>query len=146
MKTDFAYNSLHEYLDTLFDGKDPSNSEIIQAKSDYWRLYNNALKRHQRKVLKYVRLSFTRSEHKQLSQLASGHSLKLHEYIKRAIESSADPYYPSVKENTKLLGLVFSIIHKLEYMMNQHRTESKHHLELEKIVNKLYELESQLNP
>ena len=130
----------------MFVGKNPSNSEIIQAKSDYWRLYNNALKRRQRKVLKYVRLSFTRSEHKQLCLLASSHSLKLHEYIKRAIEAYSDSSKQSTHENTEILGLVFSIIHEHEEIMNQQWIEPEQRIQLQKIVTNLYELESQLNP
>lgn len=56
----WTYNNLHDYLDDLFNGKNPTNEEIIQAKKTYWRSYNTRLKQIQRQKYKEVTLSLSK--------------------------------------------------------------------------------------
>jgi len=56
------YNNLHEYLDEVFEGQDPTKLEIKQAKQDYWRDYNTQLKRRSRKNKRTFSVWFTRKE------------------------------------------------------------------------------------
>ena len=56
----WTYKSLHDYLDDLFNGKNPSDEEIIQAKKTYWRSYNTRLKQIQRQKNKEVTISLSK--------------------------------------------------------------------------------------
>lgn len=56
------FTSLHDYLDWIFTGCDPSEKEIIEAKKGYWRAYNTDLKRRRRKTHPCFQISFSMDE------------------------------------------------------------------------------------
>lgn len=56
------FRSVHDYLDKRFEGQSPTKQEIKDAKKDYWRMYNTALKRRIRKQYPIVRLRFSKQE------------------------------------------------------------------------------------
>ena len=56
------FRSVHDYLDKRFKGQSPTKQEVKQAKKDYWRMYNTALKRRIRKQYPIVRLRFSKQE------------------------------------------------------------------------------------
>lgn len=44
-----SYKSVHDYLDEVFTDSDPTDQEIAEAKSAYWREYNRLLIARRRK-------------------------------------------------------------------------------------------------
>lgn len=89
-KNKFRYSSVHDYLDEVL-GTHPSHAEIKQAKEDYWRHYNSNLKRERRRELKYVSLSLSHAEHKQLIRLCKEQGVSLYDYI-REVSLNPKPF------------------------------------------------------
>ena len=81
----WTYNNLHDYLDDLFNSKNPNDEEIIQAKKAYWRSYNKRLKQIQRQKHKEVTISIS----KELLELLNGRlepKQSIIDYIKTLLE------------------------------------------------------------
>ena len=89
MAQDFPYKSLHEYLDKVFVGLTPSESEIAQAKKEYWKAYNTHLKQNQRKKHKEVTLAFNKKEWQSLLERLNPNQ-SLHGYIKELLNRHID--------------------------------------------------------
>lgn len=66
------FDGVQNFLDRYLKDRQASEIEIIQAKKDYWRLYNTALKRRIRKEYPILRIRFTQNEMQLLKK-------KLHE-------------------------------------------------------------------
>lgn len=57
------YNSLHTYLEARFKNEPSVTDAMVQqAKKDYWRMYNTALKRRIRNEYPILRLRFSKQE------------------------------------------------------------------------------------
>ncbi len=57
-----SFTSVHDYLDRLFTGMEPSKQDIIDAKKVYWRAYNTDLIRRKRKAYPTFQISFSKEE------------------------------------------------------------------------------------
>ncbi|WP_108409380.1 MULTISPECIES: hypothetical protein [unclassified Chryseobacterium] len=80
------YKSLHEYLDTVFAGQNPSHEEIIREKKKYWRRYNTLLKQQQRRKYKNYTISLTTDESRELKKrIAKKQSVT--EYIRELVKT-----------------------------------------------------------
>lgn len=76
-----SFTSVHDYLDSLFEGCIPSEEAIINAKKDYWRAYNTDLKRRKRKAFPTFQISFSKTDVKALkSRLAKGQAVSAYIY------------------------------------------------------------------
>lgn len=58
--------SVHDYLDQLFEGKDPSKESVVLAKKAYWKAYNLNLIRQRRKQNHEFSVTFSKSEFKMI--------------------------------------------------------------------------------
>ena len=118
------YKSLHDYLDAIFKDSSPSDNEIIQAKKNYWKAYNNKLKQAKRKQNKEVTISLNKETLELLNQkLATTESIS--HYIQNRIKTNLQ----IIETNCffeKELGLkieqqLFIIIDYLESLLYQRK-------------------------
>jgi hypothetical protein len=58
------YKNLHDFLDALFEGQDPSNESVVLAKNQYWKAYNLKLIQKRRKQNHEFSVSFSKAEFK----------------------------------------------------------------------------------
>lgn len=68
-KSDFPYQSLHDYLDSVFKEHDPTDEQTMQAKKDYWKQYNTNLKRRRRSNIREFLVGFSKEETQKLTSL-----------------------------------------------------------------------------
>lgn len=83
----FNYKSVHEYLDALFNGKQPSEDEIIQAKKAYRKLYLKHYLKHYSQ--QHIQISFrlTKQQYKDLKMKAEKQELKPSYFVRQLVIS-----------------------------------------------------------
>lgn len=114
------YSSLHEYLDIVFKGKENvCPREIKLEKRKYWRNYNTALKRRQRKKFREFSVRFSKGEYAQIKPYIQGKpiSVCIHEIVMGYVNTS---HAPSPQTDTVVLEQqLFLISHQLdEFLIN----------------------------
>ncbi len=87
MKWPSSFNSVHNYLDELFVGIDPSEEEIISAKKWYWRCYNTDLKRR-RSHYTHLSIYFSKDEIQRIKQVTE--KGKVSDFVKKVVLSHLD--------------------------------------------------------
>lgn len=98
-----TFSSVHDYLDTIFEGVTPSKEAIIGAKKEYWRAYNTDLKRRKRKAFPTFQISFSKEDITIVrSKLQNGQSVSkyIHELVLRHLKDGTDL---TPKVNTALI-------------------------------------------
>lgn len=120
----FPYKSLHNYLDKVFSGTSPSETEIAQAKKEYWRVYNTHLKQNQRKKYKEVTLALDKKQWEALLERRNPNQ-SVHAYIKELLTHHID-YSPIVTstiihDNTHIEQQLFLVTDYLEGLVYQRR-------------------------
>ena len=144
MAQDFPYKSLHEYLDKVFMGLTPTESEIAQAKKEYWKAYNTHLKQNQRKKRKEVTLALDKNEWQSLLERRTPNQ-SIHDYIKEWLTHHIDnsPIVPStiIQDTTQIEQQLFLVTDYLEGLVYQRRHIDKESIAgLEQLLYKLQEL------
>ena len=137
----WTYNNLHDYLDDLFNGKNPSDEEIIQAKKAYWRSYNKRLKQIQRQKHKEVTISIS----KELLELLNGRlepKQSIIDYIKTLLEKhlrgSENVNLNQKKEFLQIEQQLFLVIDYLESLLYQRKLIDRQQMQqLEKYIQNL---------
>ena len=137
----WTYNNLHDYLDDLFNGKNPSDEEIIQAKKAYWRSYNKRLKQIQRQKHKEVTISIS----KELLELLNGRlepKQSIIDYIKTLLEKhlrgSENVNLNQKKELLQIEQQLFLVIDYLESLLYQRKLIDRQQMQqLEKYIQNL---------
>lgn len=127
-----TYQSVHDFLDDFFEGKNPSKEEIKEAKKMYWRAYNTRLKREQRRKKKVISFSVTPSEEKEITNMLLPQQ-KIGQYVKQLVLQEIN----STKSSRVDLGLLasieqqqFQLIEYLETLLFQSKTWDKRSLRL----------------
>lgn len=123
----WTYKTLHDYLDDLFNNKNPTDEEIIRAKKVYRRSYNTRLKQLQREKFKEITVVLTRDELEllkrklEIQQSAS-------DYIKRLVAAHLDdnltilnPQNKEKKDLSQIEQQLFVLIDYLESLIYQRR-------------------------
>ena len=132
---DNTFRGVHDYMDALFKGRQPSKAEIIDAKKAYWRAYNTALKRRRRKLFPVLQVTFSREQLALIrSKLEKGQSVS---GMIRAVvlEHLEGDYALPEKVNTALIEQQLFLIS--EYL--------KELLEIDQIdTNRIQQLESHI--
>lgn len=144
MAQDFPYKSLHEYLDKVFMGLTPTESEIAQAKKEYWKAYNTHLKQNQRKKRKEVTLALDKNEWQSLLERRNPNQ-SVHGYIKELLHHHIDnsPIVPQaiVQDTTQIQQQLFLVVDYLEGLVYQRRHIDKETIAgLEQLLYKLQKL------
>lgn len=144
MTGDFPYKSLHEYLDKVFVGLTPSETEIVQAKKTYWKSYNTHLKQKQRKKRKEVTIAFDKKEWQSLLERLNPNQ-SLHDYIKELLNHHIDntPIAIStiIQDTTQIEQQLFLVTDFLEGLVYQRRHIDKGSIAtLEQLLYKLQKL------
>lgn len=144
MTQDFPYKSLHEYLDKVFVGLTPSESEIAQAKKEYWKAYNTHLKQNQRRKRKELTIAFEKKEWQSLLERLNPNQ-SLHGYIKELLNHHIDntPIVTStiIQDTTQIEQQLFLVTDYLEGLVYQRRHIDKDSITtLEQLLCKLQEL------
>ena len=137
----WTYNNLHDYLDDLFNSKNPNDEEIIQAKKAYWRSYNKRLKQIQRQKHKEVTISIS----KELLELLNGRlepKQSIIDYIKTLLEKhlrgSENVNLNQKKELLQIEQQLFLVIDYLESLLYQRKLIDKQQMQqLEKYIQNL---------
>ena len=137
----WTYNNLHDYLDDLFNSKNPNDEEIIQAKKAYWRSYNKRLKQIQRQKHKEVTISIS----KELLELLNGRlepKQSIIDYIKTLLEKhlrgSENVNLNQKKEFLQIEQQLFLVIDYLESLLYQRKLIDKQQMQqLEKYIQNL---------
>lgn len=144
MTQDFPYKSLHEYLDKVFVGLTPSESEIAKAKKKYWKAYNTHLKQNQRRKRKELTIAFEKKEWQSLLERLNPNQ-SLHSYIKELLNHNIDntPIVtnPIIQDTTQIEQQLFLVTDYLEGLVYQRRHIDKDSIAtLEQLLYKLQEL------
>lgn len=144
MTQDFPYKNLHEYLDKAFLGLTPTESEIAQAKKEYWKAYNTHLKQNQRKKRKEVTLALDKNEWQSLLERRNPNQ-SIHDYIKEwlthHIDNSPIVANTIIQDMTQIEQQLFLVTDYLEGLVYQRRHIDKDSIAgLEQLLNKLQEL------
>ena len=137
----WTYGSLHDYLDDLFNNKNPNDEEIIQAKKAYWRSYNKRLKQIQRQKHKEVTISIS----KELLELLNGRlepKQSIIDYIKTLLEKhlrgSENVNLNQKKELLQIEQQLFILIDYLESLLYQRKLIDRQQMQqLEKHIQNL---------
>lgn len=137
----WTYNHLHDYLDDLFNNKNPTNEEIIQAKKTYWRSYNTRLKQIQRQKCKEVTISLS----KELLELLNRKleiKQSISDYIKTLLEnhlqSNENINTNQKKELLQIEQQLFLVIDYLESLLYQRKLIDRQQMsQLEKYIQNL---------
>lgn len=137
----WTYNNLHDYLDDLFNSKNPNDEEIIQAKKAYWRSYNKRLKQIQRQKHKEVTISIS----KELLELLNGRlepKQSIIDYIKTLLEKhlrgSENVNLNQKKELLQIEQQLFILIDYLESLLYQRKLIDRQQMQqLEKHIQNL---------
>ncbi len=137
----WTYNNLHDYLDDLFNSKNPNDEEIIQAKKAYWRSYNKRLKQIQRQKHKEVTISIS----KELLELLNGRlepKQSIIDYIKTLLEKhlrgSENVNLNQKKELLQIEQQLFLVIDYLESLLYQRKLIDRQQMQqLEKYIQNL---------
>jgi hypothetical protein len=137
----WTYNNLHDYLDDLFNSKNPNDEEIIQAKKAYWRSYNKRLKQIQRQKHKEVTISIS----KELLELLNGRlepKQSIIDYIKTLLEKhlrgSENVNLNQKKEFLQIEQQLFLVIDYLESLLYQRKLIDRQQMQqLEKYIQNL---------
>jgi hypothetical protein len=120
----FPYKSLHDYLDKVFSGTTPSESEIAQAKKAYWKAYNTHLKQNQRRKRKEVTLALDKKQWEALLQRRNPNQ-SVHAYIKQLLNHHIDnsPVVPNtiIQDTTQIEQQLFLVTDYLEGLVYQRR-------------------------
>lgn len=120
----FPYKSLHDYLDNVFSGTSPSETEIAQAKKEYWRVYNTHLKQNQRKKHKEVTLALDKKQWEALLERRNPNQ-SVHGYIKELLIHHIDnsPIVTStiIQDTTQIEQQLFLVADYLEGLVYQRR-------------------------
>lgn len=124
MSQAFPYTSLHDYLDNIFSGTTPSETEIAQAKKAYWKAYNTRLKQNQRKKRKEVTLTLDKKLWEALLDKRQPNQ-SVHAYIKELLihHTSNSPIVPStiIQDTTHIEQQLFLVTDYLEGLIYQRR-------------------------
>ena len=137
----WTYNNLHDYLDDLFNSKNPNDEEIIQAKKAYWRSYNKRLKQIQRQKHKEVTISIS----KELLELLNGRlepKQSIIDYINTLLEKhlrgSENVNLNQKKELLQIEQQLFLVIDYLESLLYQRKLIDRQQMQqLEKYIQNL---------
>lgn len=127
-----TYQSLHDYLDALFEGKTPSKEAINEAKKVYWRAYNTRLKRQQRDEKTEVTISFSKTEVSLIQRrLSSNQTLSW--FIKQLVEQELQSNNSTPRNTEALRSLeqhLFLLIEYLEQLLFQSQDLSRQNLKI----------------
>ena len=137
----WTYNNLHDYLDDLFNSKNPNDEEIIQAKKAYWRSYNKRLKQIQRQKHKEVTISLSKELLESLNRKLEPKQ-SIIDYIKILLEnhlqSNENINYYQKKELLQIEQQLFLVIDYLESLLYQRKLIDKQQMQqLEKYIQNL---------
>ena len=137
----WTYGSLHDYLDDLFNGKNPSDEEIIQAKKAYWRSYNTRLKQIQRQKHKEITISLSKELLELLNRRLEPKQTIIY-YIKVLLEShlksNENVNTNQKKEFLQIEQQLFIVIDYLESLLYQRKLIDKQQMQqLEKYIQNL---------
>lgn len=137
----WTYKSLHDYLDELFENRNPDHEEIIQAKNMYWRSYNTRLKQVQRKKSKQISLIVSKDD-LELLQLKLEPKQSVSDYIKNLLENDLQSGKTmntfQKKELLPIEQQLFILIDYLESLLYQRKLIDKVQMSrLEKYIQNL---------
>lgn len=137
-KDPFPYESLHEYLEKVLSVMEcPTDTQIKQAKKDYWRLYHRFYRRQRRKVFKEVTLALDQKTLKEIEKRRK--NVPLTQFIYRLVVQSLEDQ-PSAPVDREVWGNITiqlaSIFDLLEAPENSHTDIHPHFKELwERIIH-----------
>ncbi len=124
MNTDFPYTSLHDYLDVVFKDQTPDETDIIEAKKTYWKMYNTFLKRNQRKKNKEVTIALEK-EHWDILLKGRKTAQTIQSYIKELLLKQIDSKEANkrifVADTVQIEQLLFVVVDYLESMIYHRR-------------------------
>lgn len=137
----WTYNNLHDYLDDLFNSKNPNDEEIIQAKKAYWRSYNKRLKQIQRQKHKEVTISLSKELLELLNRKLEPKQ-SIIDYIKILLEnhlkSNENVNNNQKKELLQIEQQLFILIDYLESLLYQRKLIDRQQMQqLEKYIQNL---------
>jgi len=87
MKWPSNFNSVHDYLDDIFEDMDPTDNQIQTAKKWYWRCYNTDLKRR-RKTYTNLSIYFSKDEIQRIKTATE--KGKISDFVKKVVLSHLD--------------------------------------------------------
>ncbi len=83
------YKSIHEYLDVHL-GDNPTDQDIKQCKTDYWKWYRTHHRKQRTKEAKALHLTISKKVWKHLQIKAKKYGIDVYIYIKRHLRHGID--------------------------------------------------------
>ncbi|WP_298507445.1 hypothetical protein [uncultured Kordia sp.] len=133
-----SFTSVHDYLDQLFKGGNPSKEDIILAKKNYWRAYNTDLKRRKRSACPTFQISFSKDELLRIKEkLQQGQSVSkyIYQLVKQHIESHT--ILPSKVNTAVIEQQLFLISEYLRELLDYEDIDAEKITELENHIQTL---------
>tara|TARA_R110002072_G_scaffold7503_2_gene40955 strand:+ start:749083 stop:749532 length:450 start_codon:yes stop_codon:yes gene_type:complete len=138
-----TYKSVHDYLDELFEGKNPSNESVVLAKKEYWKAYNLNLIRNRRKENHEFSVSFSKSEFKIIQDMLTKKQA-VSQFIRRVVLDSLNEGTSANKQiDTEVIEQQLFLI--AEYLKELIEDEIKLHEEkLNELHSRILELQNKI--
>ncbi len=139
-----TYNSLHEYLEAVLGPiPNPTDTDVIQAKRAYWKLYYARYRREKRKSRKEFTLGFDRDKLQFIHQKKG--NLSVSGFLYQAVDTVLNDT-PAMVFDKKLLGQInqnlAQLIDLIEELLETNGTHSNEELleKMDALANQFAEL------
>lgn len=129
---EFNYKSIHEYMDTLFKDKIPTDDEIKEAKQAYRKLYLKQYRKIYNKEHIQVSFRVSKSQYRKLQNLAK--AMKVTAYVKQLV-LNADH-----KNTTQLRQYLLELIDLVEAFEFENKT-----IDIQQLIKYLYHMQKDLS-
>tara|TARA_R110002051_G_scaffold181774_1_gene251338 strand:+ start:105385 stop:105789 length:405 start_codon:yes stop_codon:yes gene_type:complete len=128
-----SFQSMHEYLDTLFKNIHPTKEQIIQAKQEYRKNYQQYYQREYQ--ANHIQISFrvTKLQYKNLQEVAQSKKLKVTTLAKQSVLKG------KVNTTLPLKRLILQLIDVIEESIYEN-----YKLDLEEVLSILKTVEEKL--
>ncbi len=133
------YKSLHEYLDSVLGAiSSPTNKQIKEAKSEYWKLWYRYYRKQQRKRRKEFTLGFDTKQLAEIQEQKGHHSTS--DFLYQAVEAALSGNGISTMEKESLGTIHQNLMHLIDLLEEQQEDSTNIHAE---ILERLTALEKQ---
>ncbi len=113
MEIDANYKSVHEYMDALFKGMNPTNDEIRQAKEAYRKLYQKYYRESYKKNHVQITFRVSKEQFQELTALAKEQGIKVTSLVKQRTLEANNSKNISVKiQLSELLDIIEQSIYQ----------------------------------
>lgn len=139
---EMKYSNIYEYLDMIFEANtNPTKSEIIEAKKQYYKLWHREYNRKRRKTRKEFRLGFDAKTLQRIKDRKG--TLSVSRYLYNAVYDALDGGLKSNFDNEQLTTIHQKLIRLIALV--EQVLESEESTQTELLLERIEELELQFS-